>query len=133
MFVFGSALLDTKKRSVEMARCLEICRGLEQKLHDEFNEMLWDLMNNAADKTHVSLEPMFSILNPNLPGFHPFEEDDESDLYEMSADGSYVKIPSRKERREQQTKSGNTFINKIFNLFTTDVDESKAKGEPSFE
>ena len=126
--VRGSALLDTKKRSVEHARCLEICHRLEQQLCDKYDEMLWNLMNNAANKTHVSLEPMFSILDPNLPGFHPLEDDEESDHYELSSDGSYVKTPSKKELRDQQMINGNGVISKIMSWITTDIDEKRAKG-----
>lgn len=86
-------------------------------------------MSNAADKTHVSLEPMFSILNPSLPGFRPLEEDDDCDRYELSSDGSYVKTPSKSELREQEmTKSGGIW-NKMLCLFSNEVDEQKAKGE----
>lgn len=125
LLLLSRALEDTKLRSIENARSLEICHGLENQLFKEFDDMLWKLMTNAADKTHVSLEPMFSILDPNLPGFHPLEED-EDDLYKMQ-NGSYVKTPSKKEMRE--ATDGGGFISKLLNRMSSGVDEEKAKGE----
>ena len=118
--LFQIALADAKLRP-ETSRLIEICPGLEQRLIDEFDERLWDLLEVAADKTHLSLEPMFSILNPTLPNFNPVEEDDEGDL-EMSSDGSYAKTP----RKIALEESGG-FLGKLLSWIT--VDDNKAKGE----
>lgn len=93
---------------------LEICSGLEHRLVDEFDEQLWLLLETAADKTHLSLEPMFSILNPQLPNFHPVcDEDEECDEYE-------VKTPSKKEE-------AGSVISRLLSWIS--VDDKKAKGE----
>lgn len=43
--------------------------GVESYICDEFDDMLWELMKNAADKIHTSLEPLYSTIDPNLPTF----------------------------------------------------------------
>lgn len=45
-----------RQRSVDTNRLLEICPGLENRISGSFDEMLWLLMQKAADKTHLSLE-----------------------------------------------------------------------------
>ena len=115
--LFQIALEDTKLRSVDNARLLEICSGLEHRLVDEFDEQLWLLLETAADKTHLSLEPMFSILNPQLPNFHPVCDEDEE---EDEDDDLGIKTPSKK-------KKDVGVINKLFSWLT--VDDKKAKGE----
>lgn len=46
-------------------------RGVEKELNDHFDKVLWKLMENAAEKTHLSLEPMYSTVDPTLPTFNP--------------------------------------------------------------
>lgn len=70
-----SALMDIKMRSVDTSRIIEICPGLESCLAAKFDDMLWILMQNAAEKTHVAMEPWYSCLDPNLPGYEPQKED----------------------------------------------------------
>jgi hypothetical protein len=87
-------------------------------------------MKTAADKTHLSLEPWYSSLDPTLAGFHPVEDDQEGDLFEEASDGSYVKAPSKSELREQKMKEDGIW-NKVFSMFsaTSSIDDKKAKGE----
>ena len=118
--LFQVALAGTK-RCVDSNRLLEVCPGLERRLTDEFDERLWMLMETAADKTHLSLEPMFSILNPNLPYFHPVEDEEDKDLYEMSPDGVYVKTPGKSENSIEETG----LVSRLLSLFS--VDDKKAK------
>ena len=94
---------------------LEICSGLEHRLVDEFDEKLWLLMETAADKTHLSLEPMFSILNPQLPNFHPVCDDEDEEC-----DESLVKTPSKKEEHDG-------VISTLLRWMS--VDDKRAKGE----
>ena len=99
--LFQVAVRDTKLWDTKMLRLLEICPGLESRLAVQFDDMLWDLMQNAARQTYLSMKPWYSCLNPNLPNFHPQEDEDESsDLFE-SRDGSYVKTPSKREVNQQ--------------------------------
>lgn len=65
-------------------------------------------METAADKTHLSLEPMFSILNPSLPYFHPVEDED-------------VKTPGKSENSIEETG----LVSRLLSLFS--VDDKKAK------
>lgn len=73
--LFQVALMDIKMRSVDTSRIIEICPGLESCLAAKFDDMLWILMQNAAEKTHVAMEPWYSCLDPNLPGYEPQKED----------------------------------------------------------
>ena len=50
---------------------LSFPRGVEKFLNDSFDNVLWDIMTTAANKTHDSLEPMHSTADPSLPTFHP--------------------------------------------------------------
>ena len=84
-------------------------------------------MQNAADKTHLSMEPWYSCLDPTLTGYHPVDEDND-ELYEFK-DGEYVKTLSKGQRREQMNKEGGGIMAKFLSYFETSVDEKKAKGE----
>jgi hypothetical protein len=83
-------------------------------------------MQNAADKTHLSMEPWYSCLDPTLPGYHPANEDNDVDFYEYK-DGDYVKTPSKGQHREQMNKENGGLVAKMLSLFVTSVDEKKAK------
>jgi hypothetical protein len=39
---------------------------VEGYLSQHFDDLLWELMKNAAEKTHSSLEPMYTTINPNI-------------------------------------------------------------------
>jgi hypothetical protein len=41
-------------------------RTVEGYLSQHFDDLLWELMKNAAEKTHSSLEPMYTTINPNI-------------------------------------------------------------------
>jgi hypothetical protein len=66
--------------------------------------MLWDLMKDAADKTHCAMEPMYTTINPNLPTFHasytPHGNKSDEETYVLK-DGMYVKVPSKKDNSEE--------------------------------
>ena len=120
-----------KQQSVDTDRLLEICPGLDNRLSDKFDDMLWLLMQHAADSLHLSLEPWYSCLDPNLPNFHPIEEDQGNELYEESGDGSFVKTPSKKELREQKINEEGV-LSKFLSFFQSSVDDKKAKGEKRY-
>ena len=123
--LFQVAIKDVKQRSVDGNRLLEICPGLENHLTDKFDEMVWTLMTNAADKTHVSLEPWYSCLKTNLPNFHPTEEDtDDEDTFRIHG-GEYVKTPCKSEIREQQMREG--VVSKLTSFFQCSIDDGEAK------
>lgn len=54
-------------------------RGVEKYLTQQFDDVLWGLMKNAAEKTHLALEPMYSTVDPTLPTFHPCDLDGHGD------------------------------------------------------
>jgi len=125
--------MDMKMRSVEAGRLLGICPGLENILSGHFDDMLWMLMQNAAEKTHVSMEPWYSTLDPNLPGFHPLEDDkdDDRELYVRNVHGQYVQTLKKSELREQKLKeaTGGWLSRMMPSFLASTVDEKKAKGE----
>ncbi|KAL3942316.1 MAG: hypothetical protein SGARI_000308 [Bacillariaceae sp.] len=54
-------------------------RGIENYLTQRFEDFLWELMRKAAEMTHLSLEPMYSTVNPNLPTFQARDLEDNLD------------------------------------------------------
>ncbi|KAG7346045.1 dynamin family protein [Nitzschia inconspicua] len=64
-------------------------RNVESYLNQHFDDVLWKLMKNAAEKTHLAIEPMYSTVNPNLPTFHPTDFDENAT--NESAKESYLK------------------------------------------
>jgi hypothetical protein len=42
---------------------------VEKWLIGKYDTMIWELMCFASEKTHISLEPMYTTVNPNLPTF----------------------------------------------------------------
>lgn len=92
-------------------------RGVEKELNDHFDNVLWKLMVNAAEKTHLSLEPMYSTVDPTLPTFNPstFHGDDLEDdkvqegmiqklaekLKSLTSSGSEAKRYLKEENRER--------------------------------
>ena len=118
-------------RSIDTSRLIEICPGLENCLVDKFDVMLWMLMQNAAEKTHVSMEPWYSCLDPNLPGFQPLYDDldDERTLY-VHTGGGYVEAPKRSALCEEKLNEGEGWKSWLLqSIFGNTVDEKKAKGE----
>ena len=102
--MFGIALEDVKKGE-EFSETLKLMpSNVETFLTGKFDEMLWNVMENAANLSHQSLEPMYSTLDPTLPTFLtplPDDGDEEKDLYTIE-NGCYVKTPSKKETRENR-------------------------------
>lgn len=73
---------------------------IETYLVTQFDNMVWNLMEKAADKIHISLEPMYSILDPGLPTFVPIETDSTEERY-IFQDGCYQRVPLKEESQEQ--------------------------------
>lgn len=124
--LFTVAMKDIKLQDVKMGRLLDISPGLEGRLSDEFDKVLWDLMQNASDKMHVSTKSWYSCLDPNLPGFQPLEDEAEEDVYQLEAGGEFVKTPSRKQVQQEKQKEG--LLNRFASLFSLKtVDDTTAK------
>ena len=74
--LFRVALMDLPE-----TKLFEICPGMESFVTNKFEDMVWDLMESAAENTHLAIKPYYSCLDPNLPNFRPPEvdSDEESD------------------------------------------------------
>ena len=103
---------------------------MDNLLTEKFDDMLWSLMQTAADNTHSSLEPWWSCLDPSLPGFQPLDEKEEDGdaTYNMK-DGTYVKTPSKSEVRNKRMKESGGALSKLLDYFTSSIDDQKAKGK----
>lgn len=101
--MFSIALEDVKRGEEFSATFKLIPPAVETFLTGKFDEMLWDVMMDAAKLSHQSLEPMYSTLDPNLPTFHPDtdlpDNEEPTELYRME-NGVYVKVPSEKEKSQ---------------------------------
>eukprot|EP00804_Cyclotella_cryptica_P002740 CCRYP_009637-RA/>CCRYP_009637-RA protein AED:0.03 eAED:0.02 QI:0/0/0/1/1/1/4/0/825 len=118
--LFQVALQDMAYRDANTSQLLKSCPLLKQHLKNTFDDMIWEIMNDAADRTHLSLEPWYSCLDPTLPGFQPNEgeededSNDDEDLYQLTSDGSYVKTPHKREIREKKLKE--SFFERLSHL-----------------
>eukprot|EP00977_Amphora_coffeiformis_P000076 scaffold19_cov169-Amphora_coffeaeformis.AAC.1 len=68
--LFIVALEDVKKGEQFSRMFSNLPGGVEKQMIAQYEEMLWGLMEKAAEATHLSLEPMFSTIDPNLPTFN---------------------------------------------------------------
>ena len=123
--MFGIALDDVKEGN-EISATLKLMPSVvETFLSGKFEEMLWTLMEEAANLSHRALEPMYSTIDPSLPTFQANHQDGEDEINTMYTlqDGEYVKTPSKKERNEFQA------IGKVKERLASflDLDGSKAK------
>jgi len=123
LFLVG--IHDLKQGSADVSIKFKLLPdGIESHLVTKFDNMVWNLMENAANKTHVSLEPMYSTLDPSLPTFHPIEDDvSQKDKYMMNINGQYERLPTKKEIRDEGFM--NMVKSRIESLLS--VDGGKAK------
>ena len=102
--MFQVALEDIKKGS-ELSLTFQLLpANIYKLLTTEYEEMLWDLMVNAVDKIHCSVEPLFSTIDPSIPTFHSLPRNDISTgipLYVRQQNGNYVPAASEKEKTEK--------------------------------
>jgi hypothetical protein len=102
--LFSLALEDIKKGEEFSSTFKLLPSAVEKYLFSAFDTMLWDLMKDAANKTHCAMEPMYTTINPNLPTFHasntPHDNKSDEETYVLK-DGIYVKVPSKKENSEE--------------------------------
>ena len=113
--LFALALDDIKQGERFSSTYKLIPKSVEKFLVHEFESMLWNLMKEAADKTHCSLEPMYSTIDPHLPTFNPHRRldsnqsytDDETDdddevidikYYRKTPDGHFEPVMSRNDK-----------------------------------
>jgi hypothetical protein len=78
--------LEDIKEGQEFSKTFRLVpSAVEVFLVDEFDKMLWGLMEQAAENIHTALEPLYSTIDPNLPTFHT---EDDADVESASADES---------------------------------------------
>ena len=68
--LFTVALDDIKQGEELSAKFKLIPNGVEKFLIQEFDDMLWGLLEEASKHVHVSSEPMYSTIDPTLPTFY---------------------------------------------------------------
>jgi len=104
--LFQVALKDISELP-ETKHLFDICPGIESIVTNKFDDMVWELSKQAAGAIHLSIEPFYSSLDPNLPNFRPperdtDEEDEEVDLKESIL--SKLKSFCRKKLDDVMTK-----------------------------
>ena len=96
--MFGIALEDVKQRDEFSATLKLMPSSVESFLGGKFDDMLWKVMEDAANSSHEALAPMYSTLDPTLPTFNAtYLEDDEDEELFTHHEGQYVKTPSKKD------------------------------------
>lgn len=68
--LFILALEDIKEGEEFSTTFKLLPSAVEKHLFSAFDTMLWDLMKDAADKTHCAMKPIYTTINPNVPAFH---------------------------------------------------------------
>ena len=122
-------------------------QGVEKYLNQHFDDVLWGVMENAASKTHLAIEPMFSTVNPNLPTFHAthlIDNHENEKLKESfigsltkrlaslaSGNGSQVKAYLKQENRERAMDKQNFLPEERTTMITNE--ETKQILQLSFE
>jgi hypothetical protein len=73
--LFSLAFYDVKSGGKLSSAFMLIPEATEKFLRKEFDNMLWGLMQEAANKALISLEPMYTTIDPFLPTFQSFDVD----------------------------------------------------------
>jgi hypothetical protein len=78
--------------------------AVEKYLITQFESMLWDLMQEASDQTHNSLEPMYSTIDPTLPNFREYRNpvDDNDETRYVCRNGAYETVPTPNENTNDE-------------------------------
>lgn len=104
--LFTLALDDVKTGEENSATFQLLPSSVENCLISKFEETLWNVMHNAADKTHCALEPMYSTVDPHLPTFSAQSANltHQSENTYTKVDDQYIKVASRTETMEASSK-----------------------------
>ena len=122
--LFSIALEDVKHGDELSATFKLVPTAVESHLVRMFDDMLWELMVNAAEKSHLSLEPMYSSLDPTLPTFLPLDEDTSDAIRTDIHYQSLIKeTPSKKEVKVQEMMRA--MVEKIGAAFSYDGQRAK--------
>jgi len=92
---------DIKHGEQFSATFQQLPSAVERHLSNTYDEMLWALMDQAAEHTHRCLKPMYSTVNPNHPTFHATEWEDKTTGRNagtfIKQGDKYVPSPSKKD------------------------------------
>ena len=119
------------KQGEELSAVFKLLPGaIEKYLVSEFDEILWELLKDVADKTHCSLEPMYSTVDPNLPTFYSNKLDgNDEDLYARSSDGNFELRKSPKQDEESMFQNIKGRINAIISSTSGEKAKEYLKNE----
>ena len=92
--LFSIALADVKQGEKFSSEFKQIPTGVERFLQSEFDDILWNLLVNASNEVHSSMEPMYSSIDPNLPTFRceRMVNHDRKDLFVKKGDEGFVSV-----------------------------------------
>jgi hypothetical protein len=99
--LFALALEDAKKGKEFSSTFKLLPVAVEKYLMKEFDDMLWSLMQEAANVMHMVLKPMYSFIDPDLPTFHPSKlgSDTVDNLFKKKGSG-YVAVDDATQAEE---------------------------------
>ena len=99
---YGVIIKRLFRYAVEEVKELETDKGLSfaaipgdvgQHLIAEFDDMLWQLMVEAAEKIPCALEPLYSTIDPYLPTFRTNDASEEKEGRRMRSQGQGLPPP----------------------------------------
>ena len=99
-----SIAMDDIKEGAQFSTSFKLLpQAVEKYLMNAFDDIIWNLMKEAAERTHCALEPMYSTVDPNLPTFvsKRFPNDEEEQEKYVIVGGHYVKVPSKQEEEKE--------------------------------
>lgn len=102
--LFQVALEDIKMGEKDSTQFQLIPNGLEGFIVSEFDEMLWEILVTTADQVHVSVDPMYSSIDPNLPTFYARKliSGNTDNHYVRQNDGTFVPVSEKAEQEHSQ-------------------------------
>lgn len=123
--LFSIALEDVKQGEKYSAEFKQIPTAVERFLQSEFDDILWNLLKNASNEVHSSMEPMYSLIDPNLPTFRceRIINHDRKNLFVKKGDEEFVQVDE--DCKEQYEQSWTTSIKeKMMALLNTKSNNS---------
>lgn len=104
--LFAIAMEDIKNGSEFSAEFSLMPGGIERFLASEYDDMLWALLQKVATETQMSLEPMYSTIDPSLPTFHPIQSENkknQSQFFVKNNQGQFVAATDADEKCYHET------------------------------
>ncbi|VEU40799.1 unnamed protein product [Pseudo-nitzschia multistriata] len=141
--LFPIALQDVKQGERFSAEFKQIPAAVERFLQSEFDSVLWNLLKNASNEVHSSMEPMYSSIDPNLPTFHckRLVNHQQKDLF-VKKDQKFVSVDEDREKQFENSWLSsfkhravaliNNDSNNSAKLFLKDENRKRATTKKSF-